>query len=105
MKAVVLLYSGGADSTLCAMLLRERGWSVHALSIGYEGRPAGEDCAQAEAEGDEMQGGEGDAEHAHNSMREVGSGKREGDSGTPASRLFRFPHDAGLVILSQPSSS
>ena len=47
MKSAVLLYSGGADSTLCALLLRERGWTVHALSIGYEGRPAGEIAAAA----------------------------------------------------------
>jgi 7-cyano-7-deazaguanine synthase len=41
-KSAVLLFSGGADSTLCAMLLRERGVDVHALSIVYAGRPAGE---------------------------------------------------------------
>ena len=47
MKSVVLLYSGGADSTLCAMLLQERGVAVHALSVMYAGRPAGEMRAAA----------------------------------------------------------
>lgn len=42
MKSAVLLYSGGADSTLSAMLLAERGYAVHALSVLYEGRPAAE---------------------------------------------------------------
>lgn len=42
MRSAVLLYSGGADSTLCAMLLKERDFAVHALSVLYEGRPAGE---------------------------------------------------------------
>jgi 7-cyano-7-deazaguanine synthase len=46
-KSAVLLYSGGADSTLCAMLLRERGVDVHALSVTYQGRPAGETRAAA----------------------------------------------------------
>lgn len=46
-KSAVLLYSGGADSTLCAMLLAERGYAVHALSVLYEGRPAGEMTAAA----------------------------------------------------------
>jgi 7-cyano-7-deazaguanine synthase len=41
-KPAVLLYSGGADSTLCAILLAESGYSVHALSIVYDGRPAAE---------------------------------------------------------------
>jgi len=47
MRSAVLLYSGGADSTLCAMLLRERGFAVHALSVLFEGRPAGEIAAAA----------------------------------------------------------
>ncbi len=47
MKSAVLLFSGGADSTLCAMLLAERGVDVHALSIVYAGRPAGEMRAAA----------------------------------------------------------
>ena len=42
MKSAVLLYSGGADSTLCAKLLAGEGYAVHALSILYEGRPAAE---------------------------------------------------------------
>jgi len=46
-KSAVLLWSGGADSTLCAMLLRERGVAVHALSIVYPGRPSGEVRAAA----------------------------------------------------------
>jgi len=46
-SAAVLLYSGGADSTLSALLLRERGFDVHALSVMYDGRPAGEVRAAA----------------------------------------------------------
>lgn len=42
MRSAVLLYSGGADSTLCALLLAERGFTVHGLSVLYEGRPASE---------------------------------------------------------------
>lgn len=45
MKSAVLLYSGGADSTLCAMLLTDRGYAVHALSVLFAGRPAGEIAA------------------------------------------------------------
>jgi len=51
-KSAVLLWSGGADSTLCAMLLAERGVAVHALSIVYEGRPAGEMRAAASLAGE-----------------------------------------------------
>lgn len=54
MKSAVLLWSGGADSTLCAMLLRERGIAVHALSVHYAGRPAGE-IAAAQALAAEME--------------------------------------------------
>lgn len=41
----MLLWSGGADSTLSALLLAERGFAVHALSVAYDGRPAGEVAA------------------------------------------------------------
>jgi 7-cyano-7-deazaguanine synthase len=51
-KSAVLLYSGGADSTLCAMLLRERGVAVHALTVTYDGRPAGEARAAAALAGE-----------------------------------------------------
>lgn len=39
MKAVLLLFSGGFDSTLTALLLRDRGFVVHGLSITFLGRP------------------------------------------------------------------
>jgi 7-cyano-7-deazaguanine synthase len=41
-RGVVLLYSGGIDSTLVALHLADRGWNVHALSIQYDHRPAEE---------------------------------------------------------------
>ncbi|MBI4569743.1 MAG: 7-cyano-7-deazaguanine synthase [Planctomycetes bacterium] len=41
----VLLYSGGLDSTLAALLLARQGWRLHALSILYDGRPSREIAA------------------------------------------------------------
>lgn len=41
-KRGVLLFSGGIDSTLSALILREVGYEVMALSVNYRGRPAGE---------------------------------------------------------------
>jgi len=41
-RAGVLLFSGGADSTLLAHALIQRGKAVTALSIDYPGRPAAE---------------------------------------------------------------
>jgi len=41
-KKVVLLFSGGLDSTLSFMLLADQGLDVAGLSILYPGRPVGE---------------------------------------------------------------
>jgi 7-cyano-7-deazaguanine synthase len=84
-RSVVLLYSGGADSTLCAMLLRERGAAVHALSVLYEGRPAGE-LAAARALANEL------SFASVHEMRLDGLAK-----GAPAWVDASHPHHEGLV--------
>jgi 7-cyano-7-deazaguanine synthase len=84
-KSAVLLYSGGADSTLCAMLLAERGYAVHALSVVYEGRPAGEMRA-AEALSREL------AFASFHEMRLDGMAK-----GAPGWLAERHAHHEGLV--------
>lgn len=38
----VLLFSGGIDSTLCALQLADEGHEVHALSVQYDRRPRAE---------------------------------------------------------------
>lgn len=45
MKSCVLLFSGGADSTLCAIQLRSEGYRVHAVSIAHGRRPRAEAAA------------------------------------------------------------
>jgi 7-cyano-7-deazaguanine synthase len=83
--SAVLLYSGGADSTLCAMLLTERGYAVHALSVVYDGRPAGEMSAAADLA----------RELAFASYHEV---RLDGMArGAPAWLADRHAHHEGLV--------
>ena len=44
MTPVLLLFSGGFDSMLTALLLKEQGFALHALSINFVGRPRQEIC-------------------------------------------------------------
>jgi len=39
---VCLAFSGGLDTTYCALLLREEGWDVHAVTVDTGGFPAGQ---------------------------------------------------------------
>lgn len=45
MTSCVLLFSGGVDSTLCALHLADEGREVHALSIRHDRRPRAEAAA------------------------------------------------------------
>jgi 7-cyano-7-deazaguanine synthase len=51
-QSVLLLFSGGFDSTFCALTLRRAGAVIHALTLRYPNRPAAEHdvCMQLAAQ-------------------------------------------------------